>query len=101
MMQSSSWTLFEAIKFANAGMLTKSWLDYRIMRFPEVPQVDVTLIDRPGLPSLGAGEAVHGPTVAAIANAVADALGARVRDVPFTPEVVKRAVDESRKGRSA
>ncbi|MDB5854730.1 MAG: aldehyde oxidase and xanthine dehydrogenase molybdopterin-binding protein [Herminiimonas sp.] len=96
MIQSSSWTLFEAVKFGSAGMLTKSWLDYRIMRFPEVPDVEVTLIDRPDLPSLGAGEAVHGPTVAAIANAVADALGSRVREVPMSPEAVKRAVDEAR-----
>ncbi len=66
--------------------------DYPILTFPEVPDVDVALIDRPGQPWLGAGEAAHGPTSAAIANAVAHATGARIRDLPLSPDKVKAAL---------
>jgi CO/xanthine dehydrogenase Mo-binding subunit len=59
---------------------------------PEVPKVDVELIDRPDEKSLGAGEASSGPAVAAIANAFAHATGKRLRDLPFDPERVKRAL---------
>jgi nicotinate dehydrogenase subunit B len=92
LIQATSWTLSEAVTWDDTRMLTRSWADYPILRFPDVPAIDVSLINRPELPSLGAGEGVHGPTVAAISNAVADALGLRVRDLPFTPDAVKRAL---------
>ena len=56
-----------------------------------MPAVETVLLDRPGLPFLGTGEATQGPTAAAIANAVFDAVGFRLRDTPFTPERVREA----------
>jgi CO/xanthine dehydrogenase Mo-binding subunit len=85
--QSTSWTLKEAAQTAHAG-----WDDYPILRFSEVPAVDVLLMPSDG-PSLGAGEAATGPTAAAIANALFDALGVRVRDLPLSPEHIVAAMD--------
>jgi CO/xanthine dehydrogenase Mo-binding subunit len=63
------------------------------MRFPAVPEsLAVHVIDRPGDPFLGTGEAGQGPTAAAIANAVADATGARIRELPLTAERIKAAI---------
>jgi CO/xanthine dehydrogenase Mo-binding subunit len=90
LIQSASWTLRESVAFDKTRMLTRSWADYPILRFPDIPKVDVTLINRPEAPSVGVGEGAQGPTVAAISNAIADALGKRLRDVPFTPERVKQ-----------
>jgi len=64
----------------------------RVCSFSEVPEVDVHLLDRPDLPSVGAGEAAQGPTAGAIANAVAAAVGVRVRDLPITVEAVTAAI---------
>ncbi|HEX7967485.1 MAG TPA: hypothetical protein VF502_04650, partial [Stellaceae bacterium] len=64
---------------------------YPILTFPEVPVVQVTVLDRPTEKSLGAGEAAQGPMAAAIANAVAHATGARLRDLPLAPERIKAA----------
>ena len=61
------------------------------MRFSEVPPVETVLLDRPGEPFLGVGEATQGPTAAAIANAVFDAVGVRMRDTPFTPARLREA----------
>ena len=63
-----------------------------ILRFPEAPAVEVILIDRPDQPLLGAGEAATAPVAAAVANAVFDATGVRLRTVPFTPARVKAAL---------
>jgi len=90
--QSTSWTLRESIAFDGTRILTRSWADYEILRMPEVPSVEVTLIDRPEEKSVGAGESSQGPAVAAIANAVANATGKRLRDLPLTPERVKAAL---------
>jgi nicotinate dehydrogenase subunit B len=89
--QSTSWTLREAIAFDRTRVLTRSWADYPILRMTEVPAVDVSLINRPEERPLGVGEGAQGPTVAAIANAIANASGRRLRDLPFTPERVKAA----------
>jgi CO/xanthine dehydrogenase Mo-binding subunit len=70
-----------------------SWEDYPILRFSEVPAVEVHLLASE-LPSLGAGEAAQGPTAAAIANALHDALGVRVRDLPLTPERIVQAMEQ-------
>ena len=67
--------------------------DYPILRFSEVPEVEVELIQRPDMDPLGAGEAAHGPVTAAIANAVFDALGVRVRDLPFTRDSLIAAME--------
>jgi len=90
--QSTSWTLRESIDFDETRILTGSWEDYRILRMPQVPLVDVTLLDRPEEKSVGAGESSPGPTVAAIANAVANATGRRIRDLPLTAGRVKAAL---------
>lgn len=93
--QSLSWTLKEEVKFDDTGVLSNDWKSYPIITFSEVPHVDVVLIDRPGEPYLGTGEAAQGPTSAAVANAVFDATGARLRRLPFTPDRVKAELDKA------
>ncbi len=90
--QSCSWTLKEELRFTRETLLTRSWEDYPILNFSEAPVVDVALIDRPNESSLGAGEATQGPTAAAIGNAVFDALGVRIRQLPLTPERILAAL---------
>jgi CO/xanthine dehydrogenase Mo-binding subunit len=68
-----------------------AWEDYPILKFSEIPAVEVEIVARPEAPWVGAGEAAQGPTAAAIANAVRDALGVRVRDLPITPERIAAA----------
>ncbi|HYM35673.1 MAG TPA: molybdopterin cofactor-binding domain-containing protein, partial [Steroidobacteraceae bacterium] len=89
--QSTSWTLKEAVNFDRTRVTTRSWSDYPILRFDEVPQVEVTILDHPEQPSLGVGEASQGPAAAAIANAIANATGKRLRALPFTPDRMKQA----------
>ena len=84
--QATSWTLLESAAPAHAG-----WDDYPILRFSDVPAVDVVLMASEA-PSLGAGEAAQGPTAAAIANALFDAVGVRVRDLPLTPDRIVAAI---------
>jgi CO/xanthine dehydrogenase Mo-binding subunit len=89
--QSFSWTLFEAVAWDQQRILTRDWGRYPIMRFGHVPRsVEVQVVERPGQPFLGTGEAAQGPAAAALANAVADA-GARIREIPFTPDRVRAA----------
>jgi len=91
--QAASWTLMEAVRFDRERVTSSDWDRYPIFRFGDVPQVDVELVDHPELPSMGAGEASMGPTAAAIANAVADALGLRVRALPLTAERIRAAIE--------
>ncbi len=82
--QSASWTLLEGVRFDARQVLSQDWAGYPILRFNGVPdRLAVHLLDRPGQPFLGTGEAAQGPAAAALANAVADACGARVRDLPM------------------
>ena len=90
--QSSSWTLREVVNFDRTRMLTRSWADYPILRFPDVPSVEVALINRPDERPLGVGEGAQGPAAAAIGNAFYNATGRRIRDLPLTPERVKAAL---------
>jgi CO/xanthine dehydrogenase Mo-binding subunit len=90
--QAVSWTLKEAVPFDQTGVRCMTWDDYPILRFDEVPEIEVVLIDRPDQKSLGAGEAAQGPTGAAIANALAQAIGARVRDLPLTKDQIAKAL---------
>jgi CO/xanthine dehydrogenase Mo-binding subunit len=90
--QTVSWCLKEAVRFDRTRVTSDNWGSYPILRFSEVPAVEVALIDRPQEPSLGAGEPTHGPLAAAIGNALAQAIGARVRELPFTAERVQRAL---------
>jgi nicotinate dehydrogenase subunit B len=93
LLQSSSWTLYEAVGFEPSGITSRDWSGYPILRFPAVPErVDVHVINRPGLPFLGTGEAAQGPTAAAIANALADAAKVRIRELPLSLGRVKAAI---------
>ena len=91
--QSSSWTLSEEVTFDASRVTSRDWGGYPILRFPDVPEhVDVHIVDRPGQPFLGTGEAAQGPAAAAIANALADATGVRLRELPFTRDRVRAAI---------
>jgi nicotinate dehydrogenase subunit B len=91
--QSTSWTLKEEVKFDSTEIRSRDWDTYPILTMPEVPLVEVELINRPEERSLGAGEAAQGPAAAAIANAFAAATGKRLRDLPLTPARVKAALE--------
>ena len=93
--QAVSWALKEQVRFDRSRITTRNWDDYAILRFTEAPPVETIIIDRPDQPSLGMGEAVAGPTAAAIANAVFDAIGIRVRDLPLTRERMMVAINNS------
>jgi CO/xanthine dehydrogenase Mo-binding subunit len=93
--QATSWVLKERVRFDRQRVISNSWAEYPILRFTEVPEVQVELIQRPDSEPLGAGEAAHGPVTAAIANAVYDALGVRVRDLPITRERLIAAMELS------
>ena len=79
----------EEVQFDRSQVTSVDWSTYPIMRFSDVPKLDIALVDRPTEPPLGAGEAACAPVGAALANAVFDATGARLRTVPFTPERMK------------
>lgn len=89
--QSTSWTLKEAVRFDRSRVTSDTWEAYPILRCTETPAVDVEIVSRPEQPALGAGEAAQGPTAAAIGNAVFNALGVRVRDLPLTAERIAAA----------
>ncbi|HEX5493501.1 MAG TPA: molybdopterin cofactor-binding domain-containing protein [Mycobacteriales bacterium] len=93
--QATSWAVREQVRFDRTRITSEDWETYPILRFSEVPAVDVEVIQRLDEPSLGAGEAAAGPTVAAIANAVAAALGVRIRDLPLTPENILATLDRT------
>jgi CO/xanthine dehydrogenase Mo-binding subunit len=90
--QAVSWTLKEQVRFDRYGVTSDTWETYPILRFSEVPAVDVELMPGGGNPALGIGEAAQGPTAAAIGNAVYDALGVRVRTLPFTEQNILAAL---------
>ena len=93
MIMAASWALKEQVRFGGRGIVTTTWDDYPILRFDEVPPVDVELVmDQQHQRSTGTGEVSLGPAMAAIGNAVAHALGARLRDLPFTRERIARAL---------
>jgi CO/xanthine dehydrogenase Mo-binding subunit len=95
--QTISRTLKEAVAFDRGGVTSLDWGSYPILTFPEVPErIEIVLIDRPHEPSLGAGEPAACPVPAAIANALFDATGARLRTVPFTADRVRAALDAAR-----
>ena len=89
--QTVSWVLKEAVQFDRTRIQSNSWETYPILKFSEVPKVEIELINRSDEKCVGAGEATHGPVAAAIGNAVADALGVRVRNMPLTAEAITKA----------
>jgi len=88
----ASWTLKEEVKLGGNGVTSTTWADYPILRFDEVPPIDVELVDMPNEIPWGTGEISQGATMAAIGNAVAQALGARIRAMPFTRERIQEAL---------
>src|SRR5690606_22478503 len=86
--QAASWAMYEQVLYDEHRIRSYDWSTYPIMRFSDVPMhIDVHLIDRPGARFLGAGEGSQGPTPAAIANAIANATGRRLRDLPLVPHL--------------
>jgi nicotinate dehydrogenase subunit B len=91
--QAASWAVKEGVRLDTGGISSRDWESYPVLRFSEVPEVLVELVNPAAdLPPLGVGEASGGPTVAALGNAVAHALGARLRDLPLTRERVMAAL---------
>jgi nicotinate dehydrogenase subunit B len=93
-LQTLSRTLFEEVTFDRARVTSTDWSSYPILTFPDVPKLDVALIDRRHERPLGAGEAATAPVAAAVGNAIFDATGVRLRQAPFTPARVKKALEE-------
>jgi nicotinate dehydrogenase subunit B len=91
-LQTLSRVLMEEVKFDRARVTTIDWVSYPIIRFSQAPKLEIALIDRPTEKPVGAGEASSAPVGAALGNAVFDAIGLRLRTVPFTPERVKAAL---------
>jgi len=94
--QGVSRAMYEEVIFdTNGGVTSLDWGSYPILRFPDLPNVDIVLINRPAMQPLGAGEGATVPPVAAIANAIFDAIGARLREGPFTPKRVLAAMKQT------
>ena len=89
MIQAASWTLLEQVQYDAEGITSTGWDTYPILRFADVPDTEVIIIDRPKQEPLGAGEAAQGPTAAAIANAIFYATGSRLRELPLTADKIE------------
>ena len=92
--QTVSRVLMEQVEWSGSEIKSVDWASYPILRFNEIPKIHTVLIDQPGTPSWGAGEQTPTTIPAAIANAIYNAIGVRMRTVPFTPESVKLAMKE-------
>ena len=92
--QAASWTLYEQVLYERDGIISRDWDTYPIITFDNIPQMHTYLIVNPGMPYLGAGEGAAGPTAAAIGNALKDATGLRVREMPFNPDRIMAAALE-------
>lgn len=90
--QSASWTLKEAVSYDTKRVSSADWSSYPILTFEEIPEIETHLIPRQDRPPLGSGEVTQGPSSAAIANAVFNAIGIRLREAPFTPDYVKASM---------
>jgi nicotinate dehydrogenase subunit B len=93
--QSASWTLREQVRFDRETITSTGWDSYPIFRFTDTPEVVVRVMDAPGEAEVGAGEVALGPVAGAIGNAVADAVGVRIRDLPLTRERITQAIEDS------
>jgi nicotinate dehydrogenase subunit B len=90
--QSTSRALMEEVSFARSSVTAREWGAYPIIKFPDVPKIDVLMLPRPDQPPLGVGESASVPSAAAIANAIFDATGVRFRELPFTPERILKGL---------
>jgi nicotinate dehydrogenase subunit B len=95
MLQAASWVLKEAVPTDGTRLIAESWKDYPILTFGETPETKVEVMADPDFPSAGVGEASLGPTAGAIANAVANAFGMRIRELPLTRERLMQAALEA------
>ena len=84
--QSTSRALMEEVSFDRNSVTSREWGAYPIIKFPDIPKIDVLMLPRQDQPPLGVGESASVPSAAAIANAIFDATGVRFRELPFTPE---------------
>jgi CO/xanthine dehydrogenase Mo-binding subunit len=91
-LQAASWALCEAAQLSPQGIVSRAWTRYPILKFSDMPDVQVHLMHAPDQASLGAGECSSGPTCAAIGNAIFDAIGVRMRAMPFTHDNLLRAI---------
>jgi len=89
MIQSASWTIMEQVQFDAQHITSRDWVSYPIMRFDQVPEVEVAVLDQPNEKAMGAGEAAQGPAAAAIVNATYKASGQRIRHLPMIKELLK------------
>jgi len=85
-------TLKEEVKMEGDGITSLDWESYPILKFSEIPEIDTIIMHNPDMPTLGMGECTFGPTAAAIGNAVAHALGTRIRDMPLSRERIAAAL---------
>jgi nicotinate dehydrogenase subunit B len=90
--QSTSRALMEEVSFDRNSVVSREWGAYPIIKFPELPKIDVLMLPRQDQPPLGVGESASVPSAAAIANAIYDATGVRFRELPFTPERILRGL---------
>jgi CO/xanthine dehydrogenase Mo-binding subunit len=93
-LQTLSRTLIEETTFDRSKVTSIDWQSYPLLTFPDVPDLVIHLLDQPHLPPLGAGEAACAAVPAALANAIYDACGARLRTVPFTKNRMKLALEK-------
>jgi CO/xanthine dehydrogenase Mo-binding subunit len=89
MIQSASWTIMEQVQFDAQQITSRDWVSYPIMRFDQVPEVEVAVLNQPDEKAMGAGEAAQGPAAAAIVNATYKACGQRIRHLPILKELLK------------
>ena len=90
--QSTSRALMEELSFDRTSVATREWGAYPILKFPDLPTIDVLMLPRQDQPPLGVGESTSVPSAAAIANAIFDATGVRFRELPFTPERILKGL---------
>ncbi|MGY3447024.1 molybdopterin cofactor-binding domain-containing protein [Bradyrhizobium sp. USDA 4473] len=90
--QSTSRALMEEVSFERGAVAAREWGAYPIIKFPELPEIDVLMLPRQDQPPLGVGESASVPSAAAIANAIYDATGVRFRELPFTPERILKGL---------
>jgi CO/xanthine dehydrogenase Mo-binding subunit len=84
--------LLEEVRYDASGVKTLDWISYPVLRFREIPETQAVLINRPEIPSSGGAECSVVVVPAAVANAVFDAIGVRIREIPLTPERVSNAL---------
>ena len=93
--QAASWSLYEEVKFDTKEIISIDWDTYKIIGFDNIPNIKTDVLDKEGLPYLGVGEVVAGPTGAAISNAISDALGQTIKTMPFTKEIITKELLET------